>query len=164
MKKAFGLVLVAGISMGVQSWADGFRCQGLTYKQMLMVYNNTNPKLGTRVAAIMIAADPKIKGPRKTIATFSQVQGLLGSRGTQYIANVDSRFSTISRGGENIAGTKLGLLKAIQLSVDFSYRYNTPSYSGEKYSATVNYVKENGEIKTENMVCIRYIKSGKDSI
>lgn len=152
-------VLVALIP-GLAAHADGFRCVGLTYKQSLTVYNNTNPKLGTRVAAIMIAADPRVKTPnRQTIATFKKVQGLLSSSSTVYTADVDSRFTTVSRIGENIAGTKLGFLKAIKLSVNFSYAYDTPSYSGEKYTAVAKYYKESGEVKSENMICERYKKS-----
>lgn len=155
--KSFAIVL-ALLTSG-SAWADGFHCTGMTFGQTLSVYNNTRPKLGTRVAAIMIASDPKVRTPgRRTIATFKKVQGLLSSSSTVYTADVDSRFSTVSRTGENIAGTKLGHLKAIRLAVDFSYSQSTPSYKGQKFTGTAKYYKENGEVKTENVVCIRYLK------
>lgn len=155
--KAFAIVLA--LIAGQAAQADGFRCTGLTYKQTLTVYNNTQPKLGTRVAAIMISSDPSVRTPgRQTIATFKKVQGLLTSAATVYTADVDSRFTSVSRTGENIAGTKLGFLKSIKLSVNFSYAYSTPSYSGEKYTAVAKYYKESGEVKSENMVCERYVK------
>ena len=155
--KAFAVFLA--VVAGQASLADGFRCEGLTYKQNLIVYNNTQPRLGTRVAAILIASDPSVKTPtRQTIATFKKVQGLLSSSSTVYTADVDSRFMSVSRTGENIAGTKLGHLKTIKLSVNFSYAYSTPSYSGEKYTAVAKYYKENGEVKAENMICKRYVK------
>jgi hypothetical protein len=156
MKLIFA-VLAFGLS--TPSFADGFRCDGLTYGKSLVVYNHTAPRLGTRVAAIMIAADPKLKGATKTIATFKNTQGLLTSRGTVYSANVDSRFTGVTRSGENIAGTKLGFLKSIRLSIDFSYASDTPSNSGEKFSGVAKYTKESGEVRSENMVCVRYIKS-----
>lgn len=152
---------LVGLLVSPVALADGFSCEGLTYKQKLTIYNNTKPALGTRVAAVMIASDPNVKTPgRQTIATFKKVQGLLASASTLYIADVDSRFMSVSRTGENIAGTKLGQLKTIRLHINFNYAYNTPSYSGEKYSAIVKYTKENGEVKTENMVCTRYLKGG----
>ena len=152
------IIVLLALVASQTSFADGFRCVGLTYKQNLEVYNNTKPSLGTRVAAVMVSSDPKIKSNRKTIATFSKVQGLLSSTATVYTADVDSRFTTVARIGENIAGTKLGFLKTIKLAVNFSYAYSTPSYSGEKYTAIAKYIKENGEVKSENMVCARYIK------
>lgn len=155
--KAFAVLLA--LVAGQAAQADGFRCAGLTYKQNLTVYNNVKPKLGTRVAAIMIASDPRVKtANRQTIATFKKVQGLLSSSSTVYTADVDSRFTSVARTGENIAGTKLGLLKTIKLSVNFSYAYSTPSYNGEKYTAVAKYYKENGEMKAENMICERYVK------
>jgi hypothetical protein len=155
--KAFAVLLA--LIAGPAAQADGFRCVGLTYQQTLTVYNNTQPKIGTRVAAIMIAADPNVKTPgRETIATFKKVQGLLSSTSTVYTAEVDSRFTTASRTGENIAGTKLGYLKSIKLAVNFSYAHSTPSFTGEKYTAVAKYTKESGEVKSENMVCTRYVK------
>ncbi|MBS1957837.1 MAG: hypothetical protein JST80_00050 [Bdellovibrionales bacterium] len=154
--KAF--VVFVAVWVGQTSFADGFRCEGLIYKQRLVVYNNTQPKLGTRVAAILIASDPKLKGRNKTIATFKKVQGLLTSSSTVYTADVDSRFTSVGRTGENIAGTKLGYLKTIKLAVNFSYQYNAPSSPNEKFTALAKYIKENGSVTSENMVCDRYVK------
>lgn len=163
MKKLLVATSVLGslaiLGSATAALADGFRCQGLTYGQSLVVYNQTQPRMGTRVAAVLIAADQRLKGPNKTIAVFKNSQGLLSSKGTVYTVNVDSRFTGVNRGGELIAGTKLGFLKSIRLAIDFSYFGNTPSNSGEKFPALATYVKENGEIRSENMVCVRYIKS-----
>lgn len=154
MKNSIALVIMLASSA---AFADGFVCEGKKTGLNFKMYNKT--MTATRTGAVMVVSDPKVAYGRKTIATFSDVQGLLASEGARYVANVDSRYTTVGRIGENIAGTKLGELRTIDVAIDFNYYYDTPSNKGEKYAGKVTYVKENGERKTENLACVRYKKN-----
>jgi len=160
--KIFGWMLIALVSIasiGSSAFADGFRCQGLTFGTKIEVYNQLKPSQGTRNVNIMIVSDPVLAKGERTIATFSQDQNLIIQKGATYIATVDSRFKTVKDGDRKIADTMLSELSTIQLTVNFNYTTDTPSKNGEKYSALITYTHENGATSSENASCIRYKKN-----
>ena len=151
MKSAIiALTLLASSSV----FADGFVCYSGNLK--VQVYNEVNASEGTRNAAAMIISDTTVQVGRKTIATFTSDDLQLGNEGADYTANVDSRFSGAERIGELIGGTKLGELKAIVLDIAFSFA--APVAEGTELAATLNLVKENGEIIPLGATCERYLK------
>ena len=118
MKNA--IVLLATL-LSTTAFADGFICESAEQNLKVHVYNQVQPELGTRSAAIMILSDTSVQAGRKTIATFSSTDALLTNDGASYTAKVDLRFNNSGRKGENIGGTKLGELKNVTLDVAFSY-------------------------------------------
>jgi hypothetical protein len=150
----FAAIALATLSASAQ--ADGFRCQTTDGDLNVTIYNHTNPEVGTRVAAVMVVSDPAIGHGRKTIARFTQVNGVLESRSSRYEANVDLRFNDSSRKGELILGTKLGQLDAIIADIDFSY--GAPVAAGEEVEGKLILVKRNGDRIRADLNCARYLK------
>jgi hypothetical protein len=153
MKKV--LVLIATL-IASPAFADGFVCESAAQGLKVQVYNQTQPSLGTRSAAIMILSDMNVQAGRKTIATFKSTDARLENTGALYTADVDLRFSESSRKGENIAGTKLGEVDQILLDVSFSY--DEPVQDGTDLDGQVTIVKRNGEKSSFYAVCTRYLK------
>lgn len=153
MKKVlFTIALLAGSF----AQADGFTCQtdsGLVVK----VYNNTQPSKGTRTAAVMVISDSRVNQGNKTIARFTEANGRVESSALVYTADVDLRFTDSARGGELIAGTKLGYIDTIKLYVDFSYARPVPA--GDELNAALQVVKRDGEKIVEEAICQRYLKN-----
>lgn len=136
--------------------ADGFKCiteSGLK----IQAYNQTNPNLGTRNAAVMVISDANVGYGNKTIASFHASKGVLANQALAYIANVDPRSSAGNRPGENIGGTKLGQLAIIKLVVDFSYA--RPVQNGARLVGLLTLIKRNGQQLYEDATCIRYLKN-----
>jgi len=155
MKTALFSAMIT-LAVGSFAHADGFMCKtesGLSVK----VFNHTNPRVGTRVAAVMVISDGAVAAGRKTIARFDETKGTLSSIGTEYTANVDLRFTDSSRRGELIAGTKLGFIDTITLKVGFNYA--TPVPVGTRLPAHLLIEKRNGEVITERALCLRYLKN-----
>lgn len=150
-------MLVVGVLSAQVSFADGFRCQAVDGSINAQVFNHTNPNQGTRVASVLILSDPTVQHGNRTIATFKNVQGTLTNYGTSYVANVDLRFTEISRKGEYLFGTRLGELKTIRLDVDFSY--NEPLSKGEMVKGIITAWKRSGQRHSINMECERYLKN-----
>ena len=159
MKSLLILSLVSLMTASV-SFADGFECMTLKKDLSVNVYNNTDPAEGTRVGAVMIVSDPNVAPGNQTIATFSDTNGLLNSKNLKYTANVDSRYKGTDRGGENILGTKLAMLKKIDLKLAFTYA--APVANGAVVSGKLTLTKERG--KGRNIVryvdCRRYLVNG----
>ena len=150
------LLTLITLAAATAAHADGFVCQsqeGLRIK----AYNHTSPEAGTRVAAILVLSDDNVAAGNKTIATFSDSQQTLTSRGASYSADVDLRFATSSRKGELIAGTKLGQLQSIELNVDFSYA--APVEAGEVLPGSLVLTKRNGQAIEVEVSCERYLKN-----
>jgi len=153
MKAALlSLVLLLGSS----AFADGFICENASGNLRIKVYHQTQPEMGTRNAAILVASDPTISGGRKTIATFSSQNDLLSSHSAIYEADVDLRFKTSDRKGENIGGTKLGDLDSIKLVVDYSF--SNPVASGAPVDAELTLVRRTSSDLVMPMTCTRYLK------
>ena len=124
------------------------------------MYNHTQAADGTRNASIMIVSDPALQYPNKTIAKFTSANGTLITTGTaHYEGKVDLRFNDSGRGGENIAGTKLAQLKAINLYINFTYSDATSLRGAEAIFAQITYFKRNGERMSEKASCARYVKA-----
>ena len=158
MKTVFAILVTLVASVSV-AHADGLVCTGQQTALTVKVYNHVQPKAGTRVPALMVVSDPFVNYPNKTIAKFTDADGTLAYLGDgHYEAKVDLRYRNISRGGENIAGTKLAQLKSIQLIANFSYATNQLK-NGEALPATLNYVKRTGEVLSEKADCVRYLKN-----
>jgi hypothetical protein len=158
MKTTTITTLLAAL-MTVSAQADGFICKTQNSELNIKVYNNTDPNIGTRVPAIMVVSDPSIASNNKTIAVFKDTNHTLSYEGYGvYEAKVDLRFNDSGRQGENIAGTKLGQLKTIRLSIDFDYASAADISKNQSLLAVVDYQKRNGEELTENAVCERYKK------
>lgn len=145
--------------------ADGFKCQGLNTGVMVKVYNHTQPSEGTRSVAIMIVSDSNIGSPNKTIAKFTDENKTLAYKGAGlFQAKVDLRYQESSKKGENIAGTKLGELKKIELQLfshtgyKFTYDIASTFAHADAMNARLSYIKRNGEILEEKALCTRYLK------
>lgn len=147
--------LLAGLLLASPALADGFRCVSKRHELALVVYNHTNPNVGTRRAAVMIASDLGVQPGRKTIAKFWSGETLVSS-GPNYHAEVDLRYRDSRRRGELIAGTKLGYLKAIDLNVYFTYGRTVPAES--LLHGWVNLSKRDGETISFPVACARYLK------
>src|SRR3989338_1707434 len=109
MKKII-FVMAAVMASSTAAFADGFVCETRAQDLNVKVYNNTNPELGTRTAAVMVLSDPSVSHGRKTIARFQNSNGLISNTGAHYEAKVDLRYNDSARKGELIGGTKLGQL------------------------------------------------------
>ncbi len=153
MKNA--IVLLATL-LSTTAFADGFICESAEQNLKVHVYNQVQPELGTRSAAIMILSDTSVQVGRKTIATFNATDALLTNDGASYSAKVDLRFNNSGRKGENIGGTKLGELKNVILDVAFSY--NEPVEAGTEVAGQVTLQKRNGDQTSFPVSCVRYLK------
>lgn len=156
--KAISKVVVAVVTLSSQvALADGFRCVNEDRDLKVTVYNQTDADLGTRSGAVMVVSNPQIGEGRKTIARFSDANGVLESEGATYTADVDLRFSDSSRQGELIGGTKLGELESIKLVV--AHNYLDPVEDGELLDGYVRLVKRSGGSIYHQMTCTRYLKN-----
>ena len=151
----FSALALATIS--ASAYADGFKCETTDGTLNVKIYNNVEPQAGTRVGAVMIVSDPSVSSGRKTIARFTDTNGVLESRGSRYEANVDLRFSDSARKGENILGTKLGQLDMIIADIDFSYA--APVEANEEVGGRLILVKRNGDRIKADLTCARYLKN-----
>ena len=150
MKK---LVFVAALLVGGTAMADVFVCQTLDGDLNFKIFNNTDPSVGTRNAAVMIISDPSVSYGNKTIATFSAEAATLSNEGTAYRGVVDLRRLS---GGENIVGTKLSNLKYVDVHVYFSY--DRPLAVNEMVSGQLVLHKRDGTSFRERLECKRYLK------
>lgn len=147
-----GLSMVSG-----SAYADGFVCVNKQEALVAKVYNQTQPQLGTRNAAVMVLSDSSVNYGNKTIARFSQTNGTLTNDSSLYTANVDHRFNDSGRKGELIGGTKIGALKFVVLDLDFSYA--RPVADGAFVRGELFLVKRNGQQIAIDMDCSRYLKN-----
>ena len=154
--KLFNLAIVSMLAIAGNAHADGFKCQTVDGELAVKIFNSVNPNVGTRVGAVMVLSDPSVNGGRKTIARFTDANGVLSSRSSRYDANVDLRFSDSARKGENIMGTKLGELDHVIVDIDFSYA--APVGAGEEVTGTIVLDKRNGEKSEADLICTRYLK------
>ncbi|MEK7356003.1 MAG: hypothetical protein AAB250_06110 [Bdellovibrionota bacterium] len=154
--KALALAL-AIFGASVSAKADGFKCQTVGGDLMIQVYNETQPALGTRNAAVLVLSDASVQHGRKAIAVLRAEDGLLWQENGLVVGKVDLRFKESDRKGENIAGTKLGSLKQIRLALDFTYGDNLAD--GEELGGLVTFVKRNGQEYAAPLACTRYLKN-----
>jgi hypothetical protein len=155
MKNIIASLIVIAASATAQ--ADGWVCSSDESNLQVKVYNQTQPKLGTRNAAVMVISDAAVGAGRKTIARFEAAEGLVAQLGATYTGKVDLRFNNTGRKGELIGGTKLGEVALIHVLVDFSYE--APLAHGEETSAELLIVKRDGEEISETLTCARYLKN-----
>lgn len=151
------LLALALVSASVTARADGFDCQMSDEKLQLHIYNQTQPALGTRNPAVLVLSDATVAHGRKTIAVLRAEDGLLWKEDGKYVGKVDLRFKESDRKGENVAGTKLGYLKRIEIALDFSYADGLAE--GAEVDGLVTFVKRNGETVTRDLFCVRYLKN-----
>lgn len=138
------------------AFADGFYCENLEANIRVKAYNQVAPEHGTRNSAVMVLSNPAVSGGRKTIATFEEADGLLTNSGSHYIGHVDMRFNNSARGGELLAGTKLGEVKDVVLDVEFSYAQ--PVDDEAELAGVLTLEKRNGDVITVDLLCERYLK------
>ncbi len=159
------MFLLATLITTAPAFADGFRCEGVNTGIQIKIFNYTDYSMGTRTPAVMVVADPTVRSPSKTVAIFKHENQNLSYLGNGlFEGQVDLRYSETGRKGENIAGTKLGYLKSIQVQLfsefgrKFSYEKADDFKNNEILDARYYYLKRNGEILEEKAVCKRYIK------
>jgi hypothetical protein len=151
------LATLALAALSTAAHADGFNCQTADGSVNVKLYNNTDPSVGTRVAAIMVLSDPSISSGKKTIARFTDVNGTIESRGTTYVANVDLRFNDSSLKGRNFLGTKLNNVDTITADIFFSY--NDPVAAGEEVKGSLRIARRSGASIQADLSCVRYLKN-----
>lgn len=154
------------LSLNSTARADGFRCEGANTGITIQVYNHTQPEIGTRIPAVMVVADSMVRSPNKTVAVFSYENQTLDYLGNGlFRGKVDLRYSETSRKGENVAGTKLGLLQFIDLQIlshfgkKFDYSRADQFKDREVLDSRISYIKRNGEALEEKAICTRYLKN-----
>lgn len=150
------LILITMMALGLQAHADGFRCEtesGLS----IQVYNQTKAAAGTRNGAVMVVSDQSIQYGNKTIASFLAEKRTLSSQALTYVGHVDLRVTESRRKGELIAGTKLGYVDQIALTVDFTY--SRPQRHGAVLAGELEVLKRDGTVITEAAICERYLKN-----
>ncbi len=147
------LVLGSFLLLSFQASADGFICRGTNENVNVALYNSTK---ATRLAEVMIVSDPTVAYGHQTIARFLREDGVLASKGPAFVGTVDPNVPDTSRIGENIAGTKLGQIKDMALTVDFSYA--RPVAEGEELEGLLTLSKRNGGVIEVELECIRYLK------
>lgn len=157
MKLLNAFALTGLTAFSTSAHADGFVCQTTDGTLNVKIYNSTDPSVGTRVGAVMILSDPSVSEGRKTIARFSDANGVLESRGSRYEADVDLRFNDSSRKGELILGTKLGQLDAITVDIDFSYA--APVEAGNRVNGEIVLAKRDGSRVRSELACSRHLKN-----
>lgn len=151
------LVLALAMVTGASAFADGFICSDANGDLRLKVYDKTQPKEGTKDAAIMIVSNPSATPGNQTIATFNSDDSLLANDSSSYTAEVDLRYNTSNQAGADIGGTQLGQLKYITLDVDFSY--SNPVPNGTVVSGEVTLTKRDNAGDVDIAVnCTRYLK------
>jgi hypothetical protein len=64
MKSLFIALL---LTLSVNAFADGFKCEQLIHTLKIKVYNNTQPTEGTRKAAIMVLSDSSVAYEKKRL-------------------------------------------------------------------------------------------------
>ena len=153
MKNLFALLV---FTLSTSVFADGFKCEQQAHGLKIKVFNSTHAAEGTRNAAIMIFSDENVSFGRKTIASFSSSKRTLGQSGASYLAVVDLRVSESNRSGENILGTKLGMIK--EIFVDVYHNYSLPLANGEETEGKLTLVKRNGDSIDFDLTCSRYLK------
>ena len=147
------LIICSLMFTGFQAAADGFICRATDKSLNVALYNSTK---APRVAEVMVVSDPTIAYGRQTVARFLRENGTLASKGSNFVGTVDPSVPDTSRGGENIAGTKLGNIKSMILTVDFSYA--RPVADGEELEGLLTLSKRNGGIVEVELECLRYLK------
>lgn len=151
------LYIALMLTLSVNAFADGFKCEQLDHHLNIQVYNNTRPSQGTRNAAVMVLSDASVAYGNKTIASFSASKRTLGQNGTSYFAFVDLRVSESNRAGENVLGTKLGNIQEIY--VDINFDYSVPLRDGQITDGYLTVVKRNGRNTIHDITCTRYLKN-----
>jgi len=168
MKTTIVASIVAAVSIlaANSAKADGFKCEGANTGLSVKVFNHVQPADGTRSAAVMILSDTYVNSPNKTIAKFTDENHTLAYKGYGlFEAKVDLRYIESSKKGENVAGTKLGQLKNINLQLyashghKFTYDIASVFKNKEIMDAQLTYVKRNGEVREEKAICARYTKN-----
>lgn len=154
MKKILILMLSTLVS---NVFADGFICTEKETNAKIKIFNYTEVSEGTRKAAIMIVSDENIAYGRKTVASFTEAKGKLISENQTYVAKVDLRVKESNRAGENVFGTKLGLIDTIKIVIDFNY--SKPMESGEMTVGILEVLKRDGQSVLFNLDCQRYLKN-----
>jgi len=150
-------IAFAALALSQNAYADGFRCQTGDQSLSVQIYNQVQPEKGTRVAAVMVVSDPSVSFGRKTIARFTETNGVLSNRSSRYEAKVDLRFNDSGRKGELILGTKLGHVDTIVADIDFSYA--APVAAGEEVLGVLSIQKRDGSMIRSMLTCTRYLKS-----
>lgn len=156
MKAVLSTIVLGSVLVSASAQADGFRCSSESGVG-IQIYNQTQPGMGTRNAAVMILTDESVGHGRKTIARFTSGEGLVVQMGATYIGNVDLRFNNTGRKGEWIAGTKLGEVDKVVVDLDFNYL--SPLAHGEELGGEMTIVKRNGDQLVDSLVCTRYLKN-----
>ena len=151
------LFIALVLTLSVNAFADGFKCEQVIHNLNIKVFNNTQPTEGTRNAAIMVLSDASVAYGNKTIASFSATKRTFGQNGASYFAFVDLRVSESSRAGENVLGTKLGNIKEIY--VDINFDYSVPLLDGQITDGYVTVVKRDGRNTIHDITCTRYLKN-----
>jgi hypothetical protein len=152
------LLAAALMTLGSSAFADGFICDNAAGNLRFKVYHQTQPEMGTRKAAILIASNPALADGNKTIATFSSNNALLASQSAVYTADVDLRYKTSNNENKNIGGAKLGDLDSIILNVNYSF--SNPVPAGTSVDAELTLVRRAGSGSDVRMPmnCTRYLK------
>ncbi|MGE3974210.1 MAG: hypothetical protein AB7F59_06770 [Bdellovibrionales bacterium] len=152
----FLITTLALLATASQAQADGWVCATESEDLKVQVYNQVQPELGTRTAAVMVLSDPRVSEGRKTIARFT-AGNTLSNQGASYVADVDLRRTDSSAKGELIAGTKLGFIDSITLDVAFSY--SRPVAAGTIVAGDLTILKRNGRVTQLEVACKRYLKN-----
>lgn len=88
---------------------------------------------------------------REPIAEFIFADGVLAQAEQKITGIVNSNYRGTSHARRRIAGTTLGKLAQISLSIDWSF--HSDSSGGDKYSGVVYFSKKTGEVLQQDFDC-----------
>jgi hypothetical protein len=152
------IVVAAVLGAASSAFADGFVCHATNGSLTVLAYNNTNPSVGTRTAAVMVLSDPEANAGEKTIARFTDVKGTLSNSGASYMANVDLRFKD-QKNKEALVAGKIALEDLDRVELDVVFSYSQPVQAGETVEGTVYlFPRAGGQINVDAN-CERYLKN-----
>ena len=150
------LIVFFALFGSATAFADGFVCLGDYDRFAVKVYNHTTPSAGTRNGAVMVISDTTARAGSRTVAKFTDTNLLLKNSASVYTANVDHRFSDISKDG-NIGGVDISAVKKVVLDIDFSYA--DPVAADVHVNGNLYLTDKTGETVSFLLNCKRYLKN-----
>lgn len=136
--------------------ADGFQCESVDGRINAKVFNETNPRAGTRNAAIMVLSDATETFGERTIATFEPEAGVLKNYGAIYVVDVANSETETGTLRAPILDMTIGDLASIEVNVAFSY--GAPVAFGTRVDGKLILTARDGKLTELKLVCTRYLK------
>ncbi len=151
-KILFASLSIAIFTASQAAKADGFICADQSGQFGIKLYDNVQPKLGTRSPAILIITDGSKEAGGKTLASFTPDQGDLHLAYGSYhaTANFPSAYNQL------LEGVKMSQIKELVFSV--KHDFNRPLPANQKALAQLQIHDKSQNTTYVNFTCTRYLK------